>query len=36
MDVDSPEWRRISDQSSRDTLDQKIEDRENTNVRRIS
>ncbi|MBV7256238.1 envelope stress response membrane protein PspB [Pacificimonas sp. WHA3] len=35
MDVDNPDWRRLSAPEPRSTLDQKIEDR-NTNVRRTS
>lgn len=36
MDVDSPEWRRLSHSDDRDMLDSKIEDRERSNIRRIS
>lgn len=36
MDVDSPDWRRLSHSEERDMLDQKIEDREGSNIRRIS
>lgn len=37
MDVDSPDWRRLSQrQDETEMLDQKIEDRSSSNVRRIS
>lgn len=35
MDVDNPEWRRLSAPEQRTTLDQQIEDR-TTNIRRMS
>ena len=36
MDVDTPEWRQLGNSQDRDMLDEKIEDRDLSNVRRIS
>lgn len=36
MDVDTPEWRQIGTSQDREMLDEKIEDRDLSNVRRIS